>query len=96
MLAFMCCAFDLEFHAIFDFREYICIRFIYLNIQGLVTMKSMLQKRTLVLSREDFILAMTKENPLFKEFSADGISKFQGIGRAMLICHRLCVICRYL
>lgn len=47
--------------------------------EGLVTMKSMLQKRALVLSREDFILALTKENPLFKEFSADGISKFQGI-----------------
>uniref|UniRef100_A0A8W8K335 tRNA (cytosine(34)-C(5))-methyltransferase n=1 Tax=Magallana gigas TaxID=29159 RepID=A0A8W8K335_MAGGI len=47
--------------------------------EGLVTMKSTLQKRALVLSREDFILALTKENPLFKEFSADGISKFQGI-----------------
>lgn len=69
---------------------------VYLNIQGLVTMKSLLQKRTIVLSREDFILAMTKENPLFKEFSADGISKFQGIGRAMLMCYKLCVSCQYL
>lgn len=74
----MCCAIDIEFHAIFDFLEYQ----IDLYIQGLVTMKSMLQKRALVLSKEDFILALTKENPLFKEFSADGISKFQGIGRA--------------
>ena len=44
-------------------------------------MKSLLQKRTIVLSKEDFIVAITKENPLFKEFSSDGVSKFQAIGK---------------
>ena len=44
-------------------------------------MKSLLQKRTIVLSKEDFIVAITKENPLFKEFSSDAVSKFQAIGK---------------
>ncbi|XP_048751868.2 RNA cytosine-C(5)-methyltransferase NSUN2-like isoform X2 [Ostrea edulis] len=47
--------------------------------EGLVTMKSLLQKRSVILSRDDFILAMTKENPLFKDFSSDGNLKFHNM-----------------
>lgn len=52
-------------------------------LQGLVTMKSLLQKRSVILSRDDFILAMTKENPLFKDFSSDGNLKFHNMGKRL-------------
>ncbi|XP_062585030.1 RNA cytosine-C(5)-methyltransferase NSUN2-like, partial [Saccostrea cucullata] len=53
--------------------------------EGLVTMRNLLTKRSVVLTRDDFILAMTKENPMFKDFSLDGSQKFHKMDTGSIV-----------